>query len=131
MQSLFEKKKIISIFLWAFFGFSLFMALDVFSELVGSRAIANLTLCFINSLLSFGYFFIYQYRFSQRLNFIQYIIYNIFYSLLFLIFSFLYFEIVIFDKDGYALEFFWGVSGVNLFVGSFLYPLTLIKKSEI
>lgn len=131
IKSLFEKEKFISIFLWIFFSFSFFKAITVFSQLLGSELLINLLSFLIMSVLSFCYFFIYKYRFSNTLNFIQYIIYNIFFSFVFWILSFLYFKMIMLDNDSFYRGYHAAATIANLFLGSIFYPFTLIKKSEI
>ncbi len=128
---LLKKETLISLALWVFFSFALarFFAIFFF-PFAGSPAYTITILC-LYCLLSFSYYFIAKKRFLLRLNYTQFIIYNLLFSLLIALLSYIYFRSVMLNNDHFHFRFYIMLLIVNFLSGSLLYSFTLIKKREI
>jgi hypothetical protein len=122
---IFEKNKIISLFVWSFFCFSVIKCFSVFIYFLTN---AFLYQAFLYSILFFIYFFIFKIRFGTRLTYLQYITNSLLFIIGIIIFSYSYFKLVMLDDDHFNIIFFTAIFISNLILTSFLFLLTLIKR---
>jgi|KBSSwiStaDraftv2_1062776.scaffolds.fasta_scaffold204027_3 hypothetical protein len=122
---IFEKNKIISLFVWSFFCFSVIKCFSVFIYFLTN---AFLYQAFLYSILFFIYFFIFKIRFGTRLTYLQYITNSLLFIIGIIIFSYSYFKLVMLDDDHFNIVFFTAIFISNLILTSFLFLLTLIKR---
>jgi len=116
---IFEKDKIISLFVWSFFAFSVFIYFFIDTFLYQAT---------LYSLLFFIYFFIFKTRFGIRLTYFQYITSNLLFIIGITIFSYGYYKLVMLDNDRFNFVFFIAILIATLIFASLLFLLTLIKK---
>ena len=122
---IFEKNKIISLFVWSFFCFSVIKCFSVFIYFLTN---AFLYQAFLYSILFFIYFFIFKIRFGTRLTYLQYTTNSLLFIIGIIIFSYSYFKLVMLDDDHFNIVFFTAIFISNLILTSFLFLLTLIKR---
>ena len=131
ISSLFKKEKIISFVLWTFFSLSFVRFVSVFFFSFETSLAYTVSLLCIYSILSFSYYFINKKRFHFQLNYAQYIVYNLLFSILASLFSYLYFRLVMLGEDHFPYSFYIALTVTNFILGSLLFPFTQIKKREI
>ena len=124
-QIIFKRDKIISLFVWSFFSFSVVKCLSIFISFFVNTIIYGAVLY---SFLFFIYFFIFKMRFGSRLTFLQYITSNLLFAVLITMFSYSYYKLVMLDNDHYRFNFFIVLFISNLVFNSLLFLLTLIKR---
>jgi len=123
--ALFQRDKILLLAIWSFFSFSV---IKFFSIFLYSISHFFLWYTCLYSLLFFLYYFVFKIRFAIGLNYLQYTVSNILFSVLVILFSYAYYKVIMLDNDFFDLNFF--IMGIisNLLLGSFLFLFTLIKK---
>ena len=122
---IFKKDKIISLFIWSFFSFSIIKFSSIF---IYSFINTFLFEAILYSFLFFIYFFIFRIRFGISFTYSQYIISNFMFLIGITIFSYSYYKLVMLDNDYFKFNFFIAVFISNLIFNSLLFLLTLIKR---
>ena len=122
LKIIFEKSKIISLFVWSFFSFSLIKCLSIFYY---ETSLYQALIC---SFLFFIYFFIFKNRFGTRLTFFQYMISDLLFIIGITILSYCYYKLVMLENDHFNFAFFIALLIASLVFTSLLFMLTLIKR---
>ena len=131
ISQLFKKDKLISFVLWAFFSLALAQFVSVFFFSFDSTSSRTVSILCLYCVFSFAYYFITKKRFRLNLNYPQYIIYNLLFSVLIALFSYVYFRLVMLNNDNFHYRLYLTLLVTNFLLGSLLYLFTLIKKREI
>ena len=125
---LFNKKKLLSLFVWSFFAFSGFKLLSVFIYL-GKSIFGHLVFISVfYAFFFFLYFFMFRARFGVRLNYWQYLLSNILFLAMLSFFSYGYYMLIIINNYFYDTAFYIVLAISNLVIGSALFLFTLIKN---
>ena len=122
---IFEKDKIVSLFIWSFFSFSVIKFLSIFIYLFIDPFLYQVILY---SFLFFIYFFIFRTRFGISLTYLQYVISDFLFVLGITIFSYSYFKFVMLDNDYFNFISYIAILIATLIFTSLLFLLTLIKR---
>ena len=120
-----KKDNVLLLVIWSLFSFS---AIKFFSIFLYTIHYIFLWYACLYSVLFFAYYFVFKIRAAAKLNYLQYTVGNILFTILITIFSYIYYKIIMLDNDYFDLNFFIGVLISNLLLGSLLFLFTLIKK---
>ena len=124
-QIIFKKDKLLSLFAWSFFSFSVIKCFSIFSYSFAGIFLYEAVLC---SLLFFIYFFIFKTRFGSRLTYLQYITSGFLFLIGITMFSYCYYKLIMLDNDRFNFSFFIAILIPSLVFSSLLFLLTLIKR---
>ena len=122
---IFEKDKIISLFTWSFFSFSLIKCFSIFIYSFDNTFLYEAGLF---AFLFFIYFFVFKIRFGVKLTYLQYMTSSFLFVIYITIFSYSYYKLVMLDNDYFNFIFFIAVLISNLIFNSVLFLLTLIMR---
>jgi hypothetical protein len=125
LTGLLARDKIMLLITWSLFSFSVIKVLSIFLYTINH---IFLWYALLYSLLFFPYYFLFKKRFHTKLNYIQYTASNILFTIMIALFSYIYYKIIMYDNDNFALNFFTTIVISNFILGSFLFLFTLIKK---
>jgi hypothetical protein len=124
-QIILKKDRLLSLFIWSFFSFSIIKCFSVFSYSFASTFLYE---AILYSILFFIYFFIFKARFRSRLTYLQYTTSSFLFVTGITMFSWSYYKLVMLDNDYFNSNFFIALLISNLVFTSLLFLLTLIKR---
>src|SRR5690349_7796379 len=102
MPAFFKKEILLTFVLWSFFSMALVKLLAVLLFAADKGSVYTISIFCLYSLLSFFYYFINKKLFSLTLDYKLYIIYNLLFSVLIALYSYLYFKLVMLNNDYFS-----------------------------
>ena len=128
---LFNRKELVSMFVWSFFSFSVIRIMSVFIYFFPGNLQYFLAVVAVSSILCFLNYYLFKIRFSVKLNYQKYITCCISFGLLITVFAYGYYLLIRLPHNYFEFGFYARLFVLNLIIGSILYLFTLIKKRAV
>ena len=122
---LLKKEKLFFLIAWSLLACSLLRLTDIFILSFDNNFYYFIVKLIIQAGLYYGYYHLLKLRFSIKLNYIGYIIENIIYSLLIILFAFVFHKITSLNNGEFYLTSFFILFFLNLVLSSILF---LVRK---